>query len=175
MLLDESGTRVGDDSGLPAERRVRRSAGVNRIAAPLRCRYGRHPHTSSTTPRNHRCAGSRSSRGCHICEMVMCSVGTGSSNERKAALALECSKYEAGMSATMSVEAAVESAVPKLGTTTATLRFNPAAASASSTGPLIRPRRDVTTWSQAAYRSAVISPSASSGWPCRTTAMKWFR
>jgi len=112
--------------------------------------HGRGRHTSSTTPRSHRCAGSPSSRGCHICDTVICSVGSGKGNERSVPRALRCSKYEDGINAINSVAAAIDKAVLKLGTTTAVLRTRPIAARASSTGPTVRPWREVTTWSQAA-------------------------
>jgi hypothetical protein len=66
----------------------------------------------------------------------MCSVATGSSNERSGLPALACSKYEAGISATMSVAAAVDSASPKLGTT-----LLPLVVSAASLVLLVRRER----------------------------------
>src|SRR5471030_480191 len=96
---------------------------------------------ASTKPRSQRCAGSASSRGCHICETVIASVRTGSGKLLTAAardfvlFLCVALKNELVTSATRSDALATAKAARKLGTTATTVRERPRAANASSTGP----------------------------------------
>lgn len=118
--------------------------------------------TSDTCCRSQRWIGSASNRGCHICDMVISRVFTGSSNVQNAAVAsfpllqTRFIRNEEGTSATKSDATATAIAAGKLGTAAAIFRSKPNSANALSIGPPISPWREAMTCPNEAYSAAVI-------------------
>ena len=131
-------------------------------------------HTDITASRSQRCAGSASTRGCHIADILNSAVGTGSSKLSRPdvvawSLARLLPRHERGTSAIKSEWRAIRIASGYPGTTTGIARRRPRFSNASSTGSMTSPSRDATTWLQAAYRSSVTPVPARSGCPIRAT------